>query len=189
MTLKKIIAALCCCVLLAGVVAVLPGCGPSDEELIRQAVTAKYDKYKDAEDEALSGIISALENESLTKLGIDNEAFATAVVDGFDYAIDDITVDGNTAVVTVTFAGKSYQDYFAMVSDITATLADDPTFATMSQEEKYDAAGQKLMADLNSLPIKDETVNLDYELVDNNWQEADEQAGLRSINNILFLKP
>ncbi len=76
-----------------------------------------------------------------------------------------------------------------MISDITATLADDPTFATMSQEEKYDAAGQKLMADLNSLPIKDETVNLDYELVDNDWQEADEQAGLRSINNILFLKP
>ena len=90
MTLKKIIAALSCCVLLAGVVAVLPGCGPSDEELIRQAVTAKYDKYKDAEDD---------------------------------------------------------------------------------------------------LPIKDETVNLDYELVDNDWQEADEQAGLRSINNILFLKP
>ena len=44
MTLKKIIAALSCCVLLAGVVAVLPGCGPSDEELIRQAVTAKPDK-------------------------------------------------------------------------------------------------------------------------------------------------
>ena len=110
-------------------------------------------------------------------------------MDGFDYAIDDITVNGDTAVVTMTFAGKSYQDYFAMISDITATLADDPTFATMSQEEKYDAAGQKLMADLNSLPIKDETVNLDYELVDNDWQEADEQAGLRSINNILFLKP
>lgn len=189
MTARKIIALFCSCLLLAGLMVALPSCGPNDKELIEQAVTTKYDSYKNADDQVLSNIISTLEDETLTTLGIDRQEFATVLVDGFDYHIDNITVNGDHAVVTITFAGKSYQDYYAMIRQAAASFADDPSFAVMSQEEKYDVVGQRLMEDFSNLDVIDETVDLDYELVDNKWQEADEQAGLEEINNILFLKP
>lgn len=186
--MKKAIAAIVACALCAGILAVMPGCGPNDEELIREAVTQRYDAYKNADDAALSSLVTSLENEGLAELGIDETEFVAAIVDGFDYAIDDIAVDGDHAVVTITFAGKSYTELLSSISSITEALASDPAFLELSQEDRLAQAGKMVMDSFDALEVKDETVQLDYELVDGDWREADEQAGLDQIDNILFAK-
>ena len=186
--MKRALAAIVACTLCAAAFVTLPSCGPDNEELIREAVTQKYDAYKNADDSVLSQLVSSLENNGLTELGIDETEFATAVVDGFDYAIDSISVNGDSAVVTVTFAGKSYMDLLSSISDTTEALASDPEFAELSQEDRRAAAGKMVMDTFTELEVRNETVNLDYQLTDNAWQEADEQAGLAQIDNILFAK-
>lgn len=185
---QKILAAVAACALAIFACVAVTGCGPDNEELIRQAVTEKYDAYKNADDAALSKIVTSLENEGLAELGIDETEFVAAVVDGFDYSIDNIAVDGDTAVVTVTFAGKSYTDLLSDISTTTETLANDPAFLELSQEERLAQAGKMVMDSFDALEVRNETVDLNYELVDDNWQEADEQAGLEEIDNILFAK-
>ena len=37
---------------------------------------------------------------------------------GFDYVIDDVTVDGDTATATVTLTCKSFDDYMNAVTDV-----------------------------------------------------------------------
>lgn len=186
--MKRALAALAACIVLVGAFAIIPGCGPSNEELIRQAVSEKYDAYKNADDAVLSRIVTSLENDGLEELGIDDAEFASAVVDGFDYSIDNIAVEGDSAVVTMTFAGKSYSDLLAEITATTETLTNDPSFTELSQEDRLAAAGKMVMDAFAGLDVKDETVDLDYELVDDKWQEADEQAGLDQIDNILFAK-
>lgn len=186
--MKRIIAAIAACALVAGVLIAIPGCGPNNEELIREAVTERYDAYKQADDVTLSRIVTSLENEGLAELGIDDTEFATAVVEGFDYHIDDIVVNGNEAVVTITFAGKSYTDLLSEIASTTETLANDPSFAALSQDERLATAGTMVMNAFDGLEVKNETVDLGYELVDNKWQEADEQVGLQELDNILFAK-
>lgn len=186
--MKRALAAIVVCALCAATFMALPSCGPNNEELIREAVTEKYDAYKNADDAVLTELVSSLENDGLAELGIDETEFAAAVVDGFDYAIDDISVEGDSAVVTVTFAGKSYGDLLSNISATTEALANDPAFAELSQEDRRAAAGKMVMDAFDELEVKNETVDLDYRLIDNAWQETDEQAGLAQIDNILFAK-
>ncbi len=174
--------------LLLATALLLPGCITSNEELIRQAVTEKYDAYKQADDAALSQEVTSLENSILPEFGIDETEFGTAIVDGFDYHIDSISVDGDHATVTVTFAGKSYADLLTRISEIRDSLANDPEFAALPEEERFSTTGQAVLDALNGLEVKNETVDLSYELKDNKWTESDHQAGLQEIDNILFAR-
>lgn len=186
--MKKIVVTLVAFLLTLGMLAVIPGCGPSNEELIMQAVTKKYDAYKNVDDEALTNLVTSLENEGLAELGIDETEFTAAIVDGFDYHVDNIAVEDETATVTITFAGKSYTDLLDSISQITEELANDPSFAELSQDEKRTTVGKMVMDAFHDLEIKHETIDLNYELVDNDWQEADNREGLRQIDNILFAR-
>lgn len=186
--MKRALAVIVACALCAAAFIALPGCGPDNEELIREAVTQKYDAYKNADDAVLSELVSSLENDGLAELGIDETEFAAAVVDGFDYTIDNIAVNGDSAMVTVTFAGKSYGDLLTNISATTEALANDPSFAELSQDDRRAAAGKMVMDAFDELEVKNETVDLDYQLIDNAWQEADQQTGLTQIDNILFAK-
>lgn len=187
-TMKNALAIFIACLLSFTVLATMPGCGPSNEEVIQKAVAEKYDAYKSIDDEALSNLVSSLENEGLSELGIDETEFGAAIVEGFDYHIDQITVNGNTATVTITFAGKSYTDLLASISQTTEDLASNPEFLSLSQENKRVMVGEMIMDAFGDLEIKNETVDLTYELVDNQWQEADNRAGLKQIDNILFAR-
>lgn len=188
MTMKRSLSIAMMAILLFSVAAMLSACAPSNEELIQQAVTKKYDAYKQADDAALSHVVTSLENSILPEFGIDETEFGTAIVDGFDYHIDNIAVDGDHATVTITFAGKSYADLLTKISEIRDNLANDPDFAALPQEERFTTAGQAVLDALNSLEIKNETVDLDYELKDNDWTESDQQEGLQQIDNILFAR-
>lgn len=186
--MNKLFATIAACALCTALLVITPGCGPSNEELIQQAVTEKYDAYKNVEDEALTNLVTSLENEGLAELGIDETEFVAAVVDGFDYHIDDIAVTGDTAVVTITFAGKSYSDLLASIANTTEALSNDESFLELSQEDKRVAVGKLVMDAFDDLEVKNETVALDYELIDNNWQEADNRDSFKQIDNVLFAK-
>ncbi|MCI9130244.1 MAG: hypothetical protein HFJ65_08080 [Eggerthellaceae bacterium] len=188
MNIKKLAVLLVSCAALVMATFALTSCGPNNEELIEQAVTTKYDAYKNADDASLSNIATLLENQGVAQLGIDDQEFVSALIDGFDYSIDEIQVNGDQALVTMTFAGKSYTDLLEQITDMTEALANDPEFMAMPQDEKYTVVGQRVMEAFNNLEVKNETVDLNYELVDNKWQESDEQEGLAQIDNILFAK-
>lgn len=184
----KIFAMASVCALALGVVCVLPGCGPSAEEHVRQAVTTQYDAYKNADDATLTEIVTTLENESLKELGIEGTEYATVIIDGFDYNIDKIEINKDQATVTMTFAGKSYTAFLNKISETRDALANDPAFTALSHDERLSEAGKMLMDGFKQLPVNNETTTLSYELVDGTWQAADVQAGLQDIDNVLFAK-
>lgn len=163
-------------------------CGPSDEEQIKKAVTTTYDAYKNADSNALSQIVTQLEDEAIKELGIDDTEFATVIVDGFDYAIQNINIEGNKATVTVIFAGKSYTEMLSKISETTDKLANDSSFSSLPPDERLKTAGKMVMDAFKELPVKDESATLEYVRENGTWKAADTQAGLEKIDNVLFAK-
>lgn len=188
MKLKKIASIMASCVLALGMMTALSGCGPSDEEQITKAVTNTYDAYKNADSSSLSEIVTSLENEAIKELGIDNTEFATVIVEGFDYAIEGIQIDGNKATVSMMFAGKSYTEMLNKISETTDKLANDPAFATLPQDQRLSTAGQMVMNAFKELPVKNEQTTLEYVRENGTWKAAETQAGLTAIDNVLFAK-
>lgn len=173
-------AALCCALVFAG--GALAACGPDHEQAIRDALTQELDSIKNLDDSFLSDLASDPDIAELSEFGIDPTEFFTAYLAGFDYRIDDVTVDGETATATVVLTIKSFSQFNDAITANLDALVTDESLATMSEEELYSTVGQTVMDTLNSLePVENAPITVTYELVDNTWTPTvDSQAELES---------
>ncbi len=174
------LAALCCSLVFSG--AALAGCGPDHEQTIRDALTQELDSIKNLDESFMSDLSSEPEVAALSEFGIDPTEFFTSYLAGFDYRIDEVVVDGETANATVTLTTKSFTEFTENLNQsLEAMLADD-SLAGLSEEELYAKIGQTVLDTLNSLtPVENAPVTLTYELIDNTWTPtADSQALLES---------
>lgn len=104
---KKFAPAAVAAALLALAIA-LVGCssGPSDEEVIRQGVSEELAAIKAGDDELISSVEEGA-GEDLKTLGIDARDFMSAYLDGFDYSVGDVKVDGDSATVHLSITCRS----------------------------------------------------------------------------------
>lgn len=142
---------------------VLGGCGgASAEDLIRQNLESYMAYTDDANDEFVSGLEAAA-GDDLETLGISSDEFAEAYLDGYDYEIGDITVDGDTATAEVTVTIKSYSgimsDFEAAFNEYAANLDYE---SISGPEEIYENAGQLLLDALNNTEPSSVTVEVTY---------------------------
>lgn len=170
---KKLAPAAVAAVLLALVLGLM-GCsrGPTDEEVIRQGVTEELEAVKAGDDELIASVEEGA-GEDLKTLGLDAHEFMSAYLDGFDYSVGDVKVDGDSATVHLSITCRSmgdamasfmgdYGEAIASVEDLTDTDA------------LYELAGKTLLQSLSATQPK--TVECDIQCQkdsDGNWFYAD----------------
>ena len=92
---------------------------------------------------------------------------------GFDYVIDDVTVDGDTATATVTLTCKSFDDYMNAVTDVAMSASSDTDL------------GAAIIEAVNAIePVQIDPIEIPYEKVDNTWEPTAE--GEQALYSALF---
>ncbi len=167
------LAAVCCSLVFAS--AALAACGPDHEQAIRDALTQELDTIKNLDESFISEISSQDEVAGLEEFGIDPNEFFKSYLSGFDYSIDDVTVDGETATATVTLTIKSFNGFNEALTAAMDTLLADDSLVELSEEDLYARIGQSVMDTVNGLePQQIEPLTIAYELVDNEWTPTSE---------------
>ena len=112
---------------------VLGACsGPSPEEAIREDLTANLDRVKELDDATVEELVGSMGTLGLETYGIEASDVVRSLLDGFDYTIDDITVDdeGTSAVASVSVTCKSASDFTERINqaatDLATELMNDP---------------------------------------------------------------
>lgn len=115
---------------------------PTDEELILSDVYWYFGDVDSINDEFILGL-EAGAGSDLDQLGITAEEFAEAFLDGFNYEVGDVTVDGDVATVDVTITSKSMDEISTEFQNRFTEWAStvDPSTIT-SEDDLYKQGGQ-----------------------------------------------
>lgn len=183
MTTKKIIS-LCAATMLA--LFALAGCsGPSDEEAVRARVSAEFDAIKSIDDASLDELAENSGFGEFAAFGIEPREFAASYLSGFDYRIDNVTVDGDTAQATVTLTCKSVKEFGDRFNEEVEALAADEAVANMTEEEANQKIGDISMEIMTSLqPVDMPTLTIEFARVNGAWEPTD--SGEQAIANAFF---
>ena len=169
------------CVLALGLVVGLNGCGKNDEELIRASVSEVMDLFKNPTKENLQGLINEDEVDlsTLEEYDIDIYEFLGHSFKNFDYTINDVTVDGDTASANLTLTNT---DLGAVVEETTTEITENiDDYADILNGENGRKEFMKLFFNkiYEKLDASEETVSTDATLklnkVDGEW-EVDESS-------------
>lgn len=163
----------------------LVACGPSAEEVIRNGIVQELDKFKNHDPELMAQMEEASGVDELASFGIDAHTFMETYLDGFDYRIDEVKADGDTATATIALTCKSFSEYQTALEAASASLAEDDSVANLSEEELSTLLGQTVMDSLIAAPVVEtEPFDVTYERIDGVWSETAE--GLQAIEKAMF---
>ncbi len=161
---------------------VLGACsGPSPEEVIREDLTANLDRVKELDDATVEELVSSMGTIGLETYGIEASDVVRSLLDGFDYTIDDITVDdeGTSAVASVSVTCKSASDFTERINqaatDLATELMNDPSgLELLSDEEALNARiGEVVMETLDEVELQQTSIKIDYSKTDDGWTASD----------------
>lgn len=181
---RKVFMTVVSCVLVMAMGIGITGC-TDEKQAVEDTVTTELDMLKNPDQDAIDEWLDSDEatKEELDTYGIDALEFMQHTFGRFDYEIDDVTVDGDTATVDLTVSN----------ADVTTAMenASEQLMASVyTDEEVYDMAinnDQKgLMQKLFSLyydevdsvdMIEDQDVTLELEKNDDgDWEITDDSA-------------
>ena len=151
---------------------VLGGCSSANpEQAIRDDLTATLDEVKNVDDATIEELMGSVDTSQLEPYGIDGTEFARSLLDGFDYSIGDITVDGDTATAQVSITCKSAMDLYDELENMMTELSEDPDILSLlSDEEAFSARlGELLMEAMDSLEPSTKDLELTYTNADGTW--------------------
>lgn len=172
-----VIAAFALCLSSALAALALSGCESAESE-VRAQVESELNAVKELDDETVNaflGSLSSNDTEILDSVGLDESELMRAYFDGFDYSIDSVTVDGDTAQVTITFTCKTASD---MVAAMQAALG-DVDIAAAAQSGDMSSIGQAMIDAVRNVgPRQADPVTVEYQKTDGAWTAGDsaEQA-------------
>lgn len=169
-------------VLALSVSLVLGACSsPSPEEVIREDLTANLDRVKELDDATVEELVSSMGSLGLETYGIEASDVVRSLLDGFDYTIDDITVDdeGTSAVASVSVTCKSASDFTERINqaatDLATELMNDPSgLELLSDEGALNARiGEVVMETLDEVELQQTSIEIDYSKTDDGWTASD----------------
>ena len=157
------------------------GCGgPDPEEVIREDVTSRLDLLKDTDSDEYKELVDMMDSSlaGADQYGIEADEVVASLFDGYDYEITEVEVDEDTATVEVAVTCKSLGDIEDAMYDGIDQLyeeaaANPEKFATMSEDEINEYAGQFIMDIFNETEARETDLTLTYTETDGEW-EADE---------------
>lgn len=176
---KRFVAALAAAMMLTFSAGALIGCGQSDEEVIREALTAELESIKTQDAEFMAEMSAGMDASDFAAYGVDPQEFMAKYLTGFDYSIDSITVDGETATAVVTMTCKSFSAYSDAVEAAATDALTSKDIASMTEADINALAGEIMLSALDGVePTACAPVTVTYNLVDSTWTPtaASEQA-------------
>lgn len=179
---KVAIALILSCVLMLGVT----GCAADSESVIRDSIEQEFNSYKNADDLAMSRVATTAEKEGLTSLGISSEEFAAAVLEGFDYEIKDININGSNATADVIIVSKSMSDFESRLSEAVQNFVASDSAQTMTSDEKSQEIGNIAMDAFEQTEVIEEEVQLDFTLDGNTWTSNNVSETLANTDSLIF---
>lgn len=180
---QKILAGAAALLLALSVMVALPGCGggQSDEDVIRASLSQELDSIKNIDDSFVNEFSESINMSQLSVYGIDGVEFMKAYLDGFDYTIDSIEVNGDTAQAQITLTCKSYTAYAQALQDAVNEITSDPekiASVNGSDSEINDMVGGIVIDSLNGVDLATtEPIIINYTKVDNTWEPASSTSG------------
>lgn len=185
MRYAKTIMAACLAVAVLGFGALsLAGCGPSAEEVVRQGVADELERLKTHDAALLDELAADSGADQLAVYGIDAQTFIAAYLDGFDYRIDEVKVEGDEATATVVLTCKKFDAFTQALTEATTALAEDEGTADLGDEELNAKIGEVVLEVLAGVaPTESSPVELPFARTDNVWSPAPgaEQALSRAL--------
>lgn len=160
----------------------LVGCGSSqqsDEELVRSSLSSELDSIKNLDEKFVNEISEAVDMSRLSLYGIDGMEFMRSYLEGFDYSIDSVTVDGETAQAQLTLTCKSYTGYQkALQAAVDNITANPDEIAGLSNDDINKKIGEIVIQSLDGVELKPtEPVTINYTKVDDTWEAASSTSG------------
>ena len=153
--------------------------GPSAEDIIREDIATNLDDVKNMDDATLDGLARQIGNVGLEEYGIDTGTLITSMIDGFDYSIESVEVEDDTATASVTVTAKSMTefmnfDYDIMADDIVDAVTSDEIDAT--DEDAVNAwVGEYIMGMIDDLELVEKDITFTYVNGEDGW-ELDESS-------------
>lgn len=150
------------------------GGGQDPAEVVREGVTAELESVKNMDDAAYEEMSSLAGAAGLEEFGIDTKEYLTAYLEGFDYTVDEVTVEGETATATVTLTMKSFTELEAALEAAGEQFAEEALAnPDMTEEEVNQRMGELIMDAVKNTPVAPtEPIDVVYELIDNVWTPA-----------------
>ena len=154
---------------------ILAGCsGTNPEDAIREDVTSTFDSLENMDEDTIAELAEGFGSTGLESYGIDTSELIKQMVDGFDYSIDSVAVDGDTATATVTVTSKSMSELLSL--DQTA-LQDSLMEAIsageidINDEDTLNAwVGEYMMSLVEEIEPSEKTLELLYTNGDDGWE-------------------
>ena len=109
--------------------------GTRDEDAIRASLSSELDSIKNIDDAFVNEFSESIDMSQLSVYGIDGVEFMKSYLSGFDYTIDSINVDGDSATAQITLTCKSYTGYLqALQTAVDEVTADPDALAALSND-------------------------------------------------------
>ncbi len=153
--------------------------GPSAEDIIREDIATNLDDVKNMDDATLDGLARQIGSVGLEEYGIDTGTLITSMIDGFDYSIESVEVEDDTATASVTVTAKSMTefmnfDYDIMADDIVDAVTSGEIDAT--DEDAVNAwVGEYIMGMIDGLEPVEKDITFTYVNGEDGW-ELDESS-------------
>ena len=153
--------------------------GPSAEDIIREDIATNLDDVKNMDDATLDGLARQIGSVGLEEYGIDTGTLITSMIDGFDYSIESVEVEDDTATASVTVTAKSMTeftnfDYDVMADDIVDAVTSGEIDAT--DEDAVNAwVGEYIMGMIDDLELVEKDITFTYVNGEDGW-ELDESS-------------
>lgn len=191
---KGLVAGLLCIGLALVIFDGLAGCAsPQDQEqLIRESLTTELEQLKNADADIMDELVSSIESgvsasdlAQLETMGLTSQDIVESMLEGFDYTIDSVTVNGNDAVAKVNVQAKNFTEFMTDLTEVVSEIADNPSqFAGMTQDQIMTAVGDKVKEVLANLPVVSSEIDLDYEKEGNTWEPT--SGAVSALSSVFF---
>ena len=169
----------------------LAGCsgGTSDEDAIRASLASELDSIKNIDDAFVNEFSESIDMSQLSVYGIDGVEFMKSYLSGFDYAIDSINVDGDSATAQITLTCKSYTGYLQALQTAVDGVrglrpagdeapADPDALAALSNDEINQKIGEIVIGSLDGVELAaTQPITITYTKVDGTWEPASSTSG------------
>ncbi len=157
----------------------------STEEQIRSGISDLFEPYKNVDESTIDDLVNSSDGSLTSYLdayNIDIADYYKEYFSGFDYRIDDITLndDDTEATVTLVLTCKSYSQLNEDLVAETVKLATDSSYLSLSEEEQYAKAGEVIMDTLKACPVAEtDPITINLTLNDGTWKAtAESQAAI-----------
>lgn len=163
--------------------------GPSVEETIKKQVVTDLDQIKSASADEIKDVLGQDEWDSLSSSGIDVEKFYNACVKHFSYEEPAVTVDGDTATVTINVTNVDIKQVFANWESEALEYAGSEEAQSDYESIGEDGIMEKVFEmlysklDADDAPLTTADVQIDFKKdSDGSWVPSDESQ----LGSVLF---